>query len=272
MTAPPASPPPTPTSITGNVANQVSGVFKAISILLEPPYVFMLIALIVVVFIAILIRLSMNAGTPPIFRVAYKNADAIFIIYRSKLNDVLILPARYHMQGLFMATYRGQVFLIITDPSIQPVRSSILWDKPIYFAYGDGPMVINLELESMMQSALLKISSDKSLTEVIAEVLQGSGKLTGKMPIGSSYKLYITIDARKVLQEKVISFFPDIATSLLQSIKVASDNAMEIAKMGIVSEKLKLRQSFGRNQLIITILMIAMMAGIIMFVLTTFKP
>ena len=197
----------------------------------------------------------------------FKDADAVFILKTEKTNNVIIVPGKQIATGLFQGVYNNDVYLIAVDSNTVPGILKNANNKPVYFAVGGKTMFVSMNLQSLAETALATTLSDKSFSELIAEILNGTSQISGKIPIGNMYYLAVTVNVDKLLEDEMIDFKISSADAVVNALTSVTKEVVRLKELELQREKLKMLSARGKYWFIIVIVTIALMMGVVMMYL-----
>lgn len=231
--------------------------------------IFTIIGAVIVIGVSLLYKRIRSKNVGNFLRINYNNADAIFIIAQPKMLRLYVVPAKAQTHGLYIGTKDGQYFIIAVKEGIVPFQLENI-KKPVYFAVGQSSISLGIKMESLTGMALVNTFSDKSLTEVIANILNGTAQLDGKIPIANAYNLAFSLALDKATLLDIIEYMTSSADTLM-SMQVAV--AQEMTKIQKIQYELSKLNAFASNRrlylIFMGITMIAMAVGILYYLMTS---
>jgi len=213
-----------------------------------------------IILIAVLVGLAMmlliiklkSRRNVQLFDINARNADAIFLVVQKKTKKVILVPARYIATGLFIGnTSDNDIYIIAVKPDITPFYIHGI-NKPFYFAVGETTVFLTMNLYTLSDLATARIFSDKSFSELIADILSGSTQYTSNFVVGQ-YKLAITTDLSSVLDDYLISLQTSSAENIIHLLTSAGNEITNLQKISLAKQKLQTVLATNRTKLILAL-------------------
>jgi len=254
------------------VVQQQFSAFSLLQMLLSPPYVYMWIALgvLVLLFVAVYLAFRRSYMNDPIRNGLIrqirrsKDADVVIVNIDVATRSVQLYIGRKLSPSLYVAhdPVTGEELIIpVTSESMVGMIQYGKIHRPVLITIRKSntiPLAIRLE---MLETAISVPGYDLTEPELLAQLAKVKQMITGSITLTPTTKLIISVDPKQLLSRKLAQEL-EILSTIPTIVKEINVNLVKLLKL---QNEARHTQMMGRVMLLFVIGMVVMMLLVVLF-------